>query len=256
VVDIPFPRRPRFAIVDVARGVAIVAMVLYHAIWDLGPDFFGYTTVDAARDLPLVIAARLIAGSFLFIVGVSLVLAHRNGFRLERYLRRLGIIVAAALLVTLVTRLLVPDWYVRFGILHAIAAASVIGVVFLRAPIWLTLIAAAAAFAAPSFLASNAFNQPGWIWLGLSTYVPPAADYVPVLPWVGPTLLGIVATRLVFLFGIDQRLAAWHPTSAISRWLIKAGQWSLVIYLVHQPLLLGVLYLITLAIGRELPALV
>lgn len=256
MVDVPFPQRPRYAALDVARGVAIVAMALYHLTWDLGPDFFAYTTIDAARDLWLVVAARLIAGTFLFIAGVSLVLAHRNGFRARSYFRRLAIIVAAALLVTLVTRLAVPDWYVRFGILHAIAAASMVGVLFIRAPVWLTLAAAAAAFAAPYFLASNSFNQAGWVWLGLSTYVPPMLDYVPLLPWIGPTLLGVALTRLVLQFGLDEKIGRWHPTSFVSRALIVMGRWSLPIYLVHQPLLLGLLYLVTLALGRPVPALV
>ena len=251
MVDIPAMKQPRFALVDVARGVAIVAMVIYHATWDLGPDLYGLIELNAAVNTAWVIFARLIAGSFLFIVGISLVLAHRNGIRWRSFGRRLAIIVGAAILITVVTRLALPATYVRFGILHGIAAASVIGLLFVRAPIWLTLAAGALAFAAPALFADEAFNGAALLWLGLGTFVPVMIDYVPVLPWVGPTLLGIAATRLAFATGIDERLAAWAPTARPGNWLIIAGRWSLAIYLIHQPILIGLFYLLALALGRS-----
>ena len=247
---VPLKHQPRFAIVDVARGVAIVAMVLYHATWDLGPDIFGLIGVNATTNPVLIVFARLIAGSFLFIVGVSLVLAHRRGFRPRSYVRRLAIIVGAALPVTLVTRLAIPDSYVRFGILHGIAAASVIGLAFLRLPVWAVLTAAVIAFAAPVLFTDPAFNGAALMWLGLGTYVPPMIDYVPALPWVGPTLLGIAGTRIMFATGFDQRIVDWRPSGKMGRGLISAGRWSLPIYLIHQPILIGVFYLIALALGR------
>lgn len=253
MVDLPLMQQPRFALVDVARGVAIVAMVIYHATWDLGPDLYGLIPLNAAVNPAWVVFARLIAGSFLFIVGVSLVLAHRRGMRPRPFLRRLAIIVGAALVITIATRIAIPETYVRFGILHGIAAASVVGLAFVRAPVWLTLSAAAAAFAAPPLLAAPAFNGAALLWLGLGTSVPAMIDYVPVLPWVGPTLLGIAATRIALARGLDQRLAGWAPSAPIGRGLITAGRWSLTIYLIHQPVLIGLLYLLALSLGRSPP---
>lgn len=243
--------RPRILILDWARGVAIVAMVFYHATLDLGPFLFDLIAINAAEDQPLVLAARLIAGSFLFIVGMSLVLAHRRGFRPRPFVRRLAILVVAALLVTIATRLVLPESYVRFGILHAIAAASVVGILFLRAPIWLLVVASVAIFLAPSLISDPVFNGPAWIWLGLSTYEPAMMDYVPILPWLGPTLVGMALTKTALRLGWDQRLAAWQPSSLLSHWLIVAGRWSLPIYLVHQPILIGIIYLIAIALGRS-----
>ena len=243
--------RPRILILDWSRGVAIVAMVLYHATLDLGPFLFDLIAINAAEDQPLVLAARLIAGSFLFIVGVSLVLAHRRGFRPRPFIRRLTILVGAALLVTIATRLVLPETYVRFGILHAIAAASVIGIVFLRAPIWLLVAAAVAIFLMPSLFSDPVFNGAGWIWLGLSTDEPVMMDYVPLLPWLGPTLVGMAFAKTALRLGWDERLASWQPKTMLSRWLIVAGRWSLPIYLVHQPILIGIIYLIALAFGRS-----
>lgn len=240
----------RLAVIDIARGVAIIAMAAYHATLDLGPAFYHLIEVDAVTDPALRWLARITAGTFLFLVGVSLVLAHRRGIRWRPFLRRLAIVVAAALIVTVATRLFVPDSYVRFGILHAIAAASVIGLLFLRVPVVLVAVAAIFAFAAPYFLAGSFFNHPAWLWLGLSTAYPGMFDYVPVLPWVGPTLLGIVTTRIGLSFGLDKTWSRWQPTGFVPRTLAVAGRWSLVIYLVHQPILLALFYLLALALGR------
>lgn len=240
---------PRLAAIDFARGIAIAAMVLYHATWDLGPAFYGLVGLDAAGDPVLRNVARLIAGAFLLLVGVSLVLAHRQGFRPRAFLRRLAIIAGAAALVSLVSYLIDPATFVRFGILHAIAACSVIGLCFLWAPGWLTLVAAVVAFAAPSLFASPIFDHPAWLWLGLSIEVPPSIDYVPVLPWLGATLLGIAGARLALRSGLDSVAGRWTPRTRAARILTAAGRWSLVIYLAHQPLLLGAFYLLSLAVG-------
>jgi uncharacterized membrane protein len=174
-------------------------------------------------------------------VGVSLVLAHRNGFRPSRFLRRLAIIVAAAAAVSIATYFFVSYGFVRVGILNAIAAASGIGIAFLRAPPWLVAIAAVAAFAAPALLRGPLFDHPFWIWLGLSTPagIPPMFDYVPVLPWVGPTLLGILATRIALNLRLDASWSRWRPVGVVPRALDWAGRWSLVIYLTHQLVLLA-----------------
>jgi len=253
VAELSAAGRGRLTIVDIARGVAIVAMVAYHATWDLGPDFFGFIAVNAAEDPALKLAARQIAGSFLFLAGVSLILAHRDGFRMRPFLRRLTIIAGAALLVTVVTRLAMPDSYVRFGILHAIAAASVVGALVIRLPAVGLFALAALAFAAPSLLASDAFNDPAWVWLGLSTTVPRMLDYVPLLPWVGATLAGMAVTKTALWGRLDERLSQRPPRTLIGRSLVWAGRWSLAIYLIHQPLLFGLIYVAAVVSGQPTP---
>src|SRR5690606_29598688 len=69
-------RGPRLAVVDVARGVAILAMIVYHAAFDLSANRL--IAVDVIASLPWKVFARSIAGTFLLVVGVSLVLATRN----------------------------------------------------------------------------------------------------------------------------------------------------------------------------------
>ncbi|MCA3674660.1 MAG: DUF1624 domain-containing protein, partial [Methylobacterium sp.] len=121
---ISLPRFARLPIIDAARGVAIVAMVIYHFGWNLS--FLELIPVDL-RDFPLWIwFGHAIAASFLALVGVGLVLAHGQGFGRERFLRRLAFVVGAAALVTAGTYLVFPDRFIFFGILHHIALASLL----------------------------------------------------------------------------------------------------------------------------------
>jgi uncharacterized membrane protein len=232
---------PRLAAIDVARGAAIVAMVIYHLSWDLGN--FRLVPWNAATDPGWRIFARLIATSFLVLVGVSLVLASRNGFRLKPYLRRLAIIVGAAALVSLGTWWSTPDAFVFFGILHMIAAGSVLALPFLFAPSWIVAIAAIVAILAPTFLASPVFDAPALWWLGLSPTPPRSVDFVPVLPWFGAVLAGLLIGRAMVAAGPNAAFARWRGDGRLAGALAFTGRWSLLIYLVHQPLLIGALSL-------------
>src|SRR3954454_3249220 len=71
--------------IDAARGIAIAAMVVYHFSWDLR--HFGFIAVDVTEQPGWRLFARVIAGSFLALVGVGLVLATRRGFNWSRLLR-------------------------------------------------------------------------------------------------------------------------------------------------------------------------
>lgn len=243
------PATPRFAAVDLARGAAIVGVVLYHFGWDLS--FLGFIATDVARDPLWRTAARLLAGTFLFLVGVSLVLAHRNGFRPRAFWRRFAIIAAAAAAISLATYLVFPQTFIFFGILHAIALFSVLALPFIRLPLWLTAAAGLTILLAPLWLSLPALD-PRWLaWIGLVATPPATNDYVPIFPWFGVVLLGVASTRAFLETPLVDAAAAWRPASGAARRLIKAGRWSLVIYLVHQPLLLALLYPATLLVAPQ-----
>jgi uncharacterized membrane protein len=225
---------------DIARGLALLAMAIYHFTWDL--EFFGYTDPGMTAVGGWKLFARCIATSFLFLVGVSLFLAHGEGIRWKGYWRRLAMIAVAALGISLVTYIVVPGGFIFFGILHQIALASVLGLLFLRLPALLTLALAAAVIAAPTFLRSGFFDHPAWWWVGLSTSDPRSNDYVPLFPWFGAVLAGIGLTRLAASAALLTRLAELHA-GAWSRPLIFAGRHSLAVYLVHQPVLIALVWL-------------
>lgn len=231
---------------DIARGAALLAMASYHFIWDLST--FGYLEPGFAATGWPKLYARAIASTFLFLVGFSLVLAHGRGIRWPSFWRRWFVILGAALLVTLASYFAIPQGLIHFGILHAIAAASLVGLLFLRAPPALTFLVAAAVFAAPYYLRSDVFNVPWLWWVGLSTEPRQSFDYVPLLPWLAPVLAGIGIARLP---AVTDRLRQYAPGDKPPRRLRTAlaflGRHSLVFYLVHQPVLISILYGVSLA---------
>ncbi len=232
--------RPRLIALDLARSFALLCMAIFHLAYDLMALGIAPAGLVFSGGWPWF--ARAIASSFLLMAGLSLWLAQGQGIRWPAFWRRFAVLAGAAALVSLVTYYQMPSAYVRFGILHMIAAGSLIGLVFLRLPLAVVLGAAVAAFVAPRLLSTGAFDHPGLLWLGLQSAVPPMMDYEPVLPWLCPVLLGIAAGRVLGRAGVWPRLAAWQP-GRVLRALAWPGRHSLIIYLIHQPLLIGAINL-------------
>ncbi|MFO1104161.1 MAG: heparan-alpha-glucosaminide N-acetyltransferase [Methylocystis sp.] len=237
----------RWQALDAARGLAVLAMVVFHLIWDLA--HFGYAPANLPWSAPVKIFGHSIAFAFLFIAGVALVLAHRDHMRWPAFWRRFAIIVAAAALVTAGTYVAFPKAFVFFGILHCIALASLIAVPFLLAP-WPAALAGGAFFlVGAEFLASPIFNADWLQWIGLSTSEPFTQDWRPLFPWAGALLLGVAAAKLPLpVYGERAGVRGGPlPVNGKRAWLTFLGRHSLPIYLVHQPalfaLFLGLAYL-------------
>ncbi|MDP3262281.1 MAG: heparan-alpha-glucosaminide N-acetyltransferase [Tabrizicola sp.] len=230
----PTPQ-PRIAALDLARTLAVMGMVVFHFTFDL--QMFGHIAPGTIQ-LPFwYYFARLVAGSFLFLAGVSLWLAHGRGIRWPAFWRRLLMVAGGAALVSIASIWVTPGGFIWFGILHAIAIASLIGLVFLRLPALVTLAAATLAFTLPWIATDARFDSLWLIWLGLAETRPFMADYVPLLPWLAPFLAGIALGRIGSKSGLWARLT--RATGPTFRTLTFPGRHSLVIYLLHQPLLVG-----------------
>eukprot|EP00873_Tetraselmis_striata_P030249 jgi/Tetstr1/450513/TSEL_037549.t1 len=241
-------------------------MIIYHFSWDLA--FLGFVNFDPTQSLPWVIFQKSIVGTFIFLTGVSLALAHADGIRWPAFWRRFAILVGAALLITIGTYAFSAETFVYFGVLHAIALFSLMGLAFLSAPLALVIGLAVILIGLQLFVQSPLFGEKLWSWIGLWDVPPPTEDLVPIFPWFGVALLGIAAARWALATrvrpasatslpgasaqrqeGVDPtevssvatRLAQFKGTSAPSRALAKLGRWSLVIYVLHQPILIGIL---------------
>jgi uncharacterized membrane protein len=238
----------RWPAIDVARGLAIAAMVVYHLAWDLSSVHLIATDVIGHPGWRMF--ARAIAASFLVLVGIGLFLGHGDGVRWRAFSRRLAILCGAALAVTLVTRIVFSDAYIFFGILHVIAVSSVLALPFLRAPFVLVAGTAVLCFAAPLLFTAPGLDAPSLDWLGLGSRPPPPTnDYVPVFPWFGFVLLGVAVGRLICFRTFARPAFPRRGTGPLARALIWSGRRSLLIYLLHQPLLLGSLLLVVRVTG-------
>jgi uncharacterized membrane protein len=234
-------RRPA---IDVARGLALLAMAAYHGSWDA--TYFGLAGFDLLGD-PLWLAARtVILSSFLLLAGIGLVLATRDGLDAGRFLRRLGRVAAGAAAVSAASYALFPDSPIFFGVLHHIAVASVIGLAFVRLPAIVTLAVAAVAVLVGTTQGFPLFDSPWLRWIGLTSVAPDSNDFVPLLPWIGGVLAGIGLGRL--WPGLGEGVTVSGPTG---RLLALAGRHSLAVYLLHQPLLFGIAWAVAQLMPME-----
>jgi uncharacterized membrane protein len=238
----------RVGAIDAWRGAAIVLMIAYHFCFDL--NYFHVIHQDMHHQLFWVSARSLIVTMFLTLVGISLVLsAHRQpgwrGFGMRQF--RIG---ACAVLVSAGSYAMFPATFIYFGILHFIFFASFIGMALVRARVPAIALAAAGvlAIATALFWSDPWFDAAPWRWVGFMTHKPFTEDYVPMFPWIGVVLLGIALGKILLAKVLKPAapgaVATRNPALRLGRLM---GRHSLLIYMVHQPLLMGVLYVL---VGR------
>ncbi|MEO6014853.1 MAG: heparan-alpha-glucosaminide N-acetyltransferase [Devosia sp.] len=225
--------RERLQSIDVYRGLAILAMVAYHTLWDL--TFYRLIETGIGVDPVWISIQRGILTAFLLLAGAGLALAHRDGMRWRGFWKREAILVAASIGVSVVTWFQFGSYFAYFGVLHAIALCSLLALPFVRAPLWAGIGVAVIALFLPTVYSADLFNVRWLAWIGFFTATPETADLVPVFPWLGVVLIGVIGMRLL----TDQPAFTWRSSALPVRVLGRIGRWSLIIYLVHQPLLFG-----------------
>ncbi len=236
--------RLRIEAIDVARGVALVAMGVYHFVWDLS--FYNFVPPSTVYEPGFQYFGHIIAMSFLALVGVSLALAVQGGFNLRSYLWRTALVAIAAALVSIGTKIFMPDAFVAFGILHCIVVASLLSLAFLNAPLIVTFGCGIVIILVPLAFKSPAFDALNW-FLGIGAIEPRTLDWRPFFPWVGFTLFGLGFAQFVLSRGIPDKVSRWRASSAFTRFLTFSGRNSLAVYLIHQPILLGMVFVASMA---------
>jgi len=231
----------RFEMVDALRGVAILMMFSFHFSFDL--NYFRFIQTDFYHN-PFWLNYRiLIVSTFLSVMGMSLYIAHHKGLQTQKYLRRLLILLACAGLVSLGSYLMFPRAMIFFGILHFIAAATILGLPFVRL-YWTNLILGIVIIVIGSQVQHPFFDQAPFQWIGLMTHKPVTEDYVPLFPWFGVVLLGIFFARWAYTAQNFPPFSQWRSRLIVFRGIRFAGRHSLLIYMVHQPIFIGSLYLV------------
>lgn len=228
---------PRIPLLDWARGVALVAMTIFHFAFDL--ELFGFREPGFIGQAHWKYFARAIASSFLFLAGFSLFLAHVEGINWPSWRWRMAKIAGAAGLITVATWFATPNQYIFFGILHAIAFASLAGLLFVRLPGWVTAGIAVAVFVIGMVYETTLLDHWLFWWTGLSAETVISSDFVPVFPWFSAPLFGIAAASFAYHASLLPRLAEPRFDSQLSRGLKFIGRNSLVYYLIHQPVLIA-----------------
>jgi uncharacterized membrane protein len=234
------PAPGRVAGIDALRGLAVMAMVAFHFCFDLA--YFRAIAADFYRDAFWLHARTTILSSFLLLAGVSLVLAQRTDRGRAGFWPHVARIAACALAVSIGSWFVFPASYIWFGVLHAVAVSLVLIRPLADQP-KLALALGIVVIAAGNVLASPLFNGQPWGFLGFATMKPRTEDYVPLFPWAGVMLVG-VALGHALVRNQFRAVAALGRAPRVVAWL---GRHSLAVYMLHQPLLFGVLWL---AYGR------
>ena len=223
--------RGRLQSVDVYRGLALVAMAAYHTAWDL--NFNGLIEIGIGVDPLIISIQRGILTAFLLLSGASLTLAHGAGIRWRGFWKREAMLIGAAVLVSVGTWFAFGDELAYFGVLHALALFALAGLALVTAPLWIGVIVAAIFLAAPLLYTSDLFD-PQWLnWIGFFKTTPATADLVPVFPWFGVYIIGMLGMRYLKA----RPVFIWSSGAWPVRALAVFGRWSLLFYLVHQPAL-------------------
>ena len=232
-----------YAFIDYLRGIALLLMFVYHFCFDL--NYYQFIQTNFYNN-PLWIYFRVIIVSlFLWLVGISLWLAASKEINLPRYLTRLIFLAISALLVSASSYITFPSSYIYFGILHFILLASIVGLAFVRL-YYANLILGIALIFIGIFISHSVFNHNNLQWFGLMTYKPKTEDYVPFLPWFGVVLLGIFSAQFIFKKGHFKIFKYWQDTSRHQQLIVCMGRHSLLIYLLHQPVFMGILFIFSL----------
>ncbi len=232
------PGKRRYYALDILRGLSILLMVCYHWAYDL--ELYGLIPSWLLYN-PLLDSLQLFFASvFVAISGASSTFSRSN---LRRGLKML----ACALVVTAVTYWFDPGSVVRFGILHFLGAAALL--YWLLEPLLKKYpphpLLCLALFFAARFATKPHYPVPGLWWLGFRQPGFSSGDYFPLLPWF-----------FMYLFGVW--LGGWLERGQGPDWLRKVrcpwleniGRHTLLVYLLHQPVCMGLTLLLVRLLGR------
>lgn len=225
---------------DALRGVAIFLMVIFHFVFNLRV-FFDFKEISYLEGF-WYYEGRVAAIIFIMLVGVVSSLIHQREdyeVALQKNSYRGLRLIGFGLIITLATFILTRDNTIWFGILHFLGLATLISIPLCRYK-WLNIILAIILFAG-YFPIRDLYTDN---YFGLIFGVMPASfasyDHYALIPWLGYVLIGVALGNWIYADG--KRIIKRKPT-APEKALAKIGKYSLWIYLIHQPILLGAMWI-------------
>jgi|TARA_Y100000310_G_C20682853_1_gene817077 uncharacterized membrane protein len=233
----------RFWEVDFLRGIAILMMIAFHIAFDLRTFAgFGISLYHGIWNY----LAHSSAFIFVLLVGVSLTLSFSRTEQKAKYLKyfKRGVkIFSWGLLITLMTWIFFRRGFVVFGVLHLIGVSIILAYPFLKLRdenLWIGV----AVIGVGILLKKFRFGFSWLVWLGFMPIKFDSVDYFSILPWFGVVLVGIAFGNLLYSGYKRQFSLPDLSKNPIVKVFSFLGRHSLLIYLLHQPILIGIIYLL------------
>ncbi len=230
--------------IDVWRGLAIVSMVIYHLAWDLRS--FAEVYIDLFSPFWFYFQ-RSIASSFVLMVGISLTVSYNRAIQKKggrdglywKFFRR-GLLVFGTGLVMGTALRLLNMGRIDFGILHMIGVSIILAYPFLRFR-WLNLLFIAILMPLSYYLKTIETTSLTWVWLGITPPGYGPQDFFPLVHWFAVVLIGVFLGNSLYTGGVRQFIlrdfSAFFPFNILG----FLGNHSLLIYVIHQPILIAIL---------------
>ncbi|KYK25227.1 hypothetical protein AYK24_10425 [Thermoplasmatales archaeon SG8-52-4] len=236
----------RFWEIDFFRGIAIIMMIIFHFLYDLNYlNIFNLSLYSGY----FLIYVYLVGITFFLLVGISLTLSYskvketlpKNKLILK-YLIRGFKIFSLGLIITIITFLILKEGFVVFGVLHCIGISIILSYPFLKLR-YLNLLFGLILICFGIILKILTFDFYFLIWLGFRPEMFYTIDYFPLLPWFGIILIGIFLGNTFYNKHIRRINLTDLSTNRFVRFFTFLGKHSLIIYFIHQPIILLILYL-------------
>jgi uncharacterized membrane protein len=216
----------RIAEIDALRGAAVLDMIYYHLMYDL-VEFYHFSFPLSHITMQIT---SLAAPLFFILAGIS------SQFGRNPWKQILKLLLAAGL-ITFITYLQNPQHFVRFGTLHFLACAMILLVPLRKMPTSVLLFVAGLAIVTGSLFSRQTTIHPWLFPFGLRSSGFQSSDYFPLLPYFAYPLVGLLLGRRYYSKKISLFPDFHQP---VLEWI---GRHSLYIYLLHQPVILTLLYL-------------
>ncbi|MDE2423833.1 MAG: DUF1624 domain-containing protein [Betaproteobacteria bacterium] len=213
----------RIPLIDELRGVAITMMVIFHFCYDL--TYFHYAHFNMLENPFWVHWRTVIVAFFVVISGISFGLAPDGS---SHFIRRVSKLFFSAAIISIVTYFLFGDRFIYFGVIHFFLIATLVTKPFKQFKKPLLIIGFL--MVALSFVYHFEFMNPKYLnWIGLASTKPATEDYAPLFPWLGYFLISLSLAALIkpniLKFKLNVKVLSFM------------GRHSLLIYLIHQPIL-------------------
>jgi uncharacterized membrane protein len=239
--------RERFWEVDFLRGIAILMMIAYHTLFDV--TFFHVYYVDLSS-IPVLLFLYPIGTMFLLLVGVSLTLSYNRAKdtlsprqRQKKFILRGLWIFGGGMLVTLATYLYLGRGYIIFGVLHCIGVSIILAYPLIRYRLSPLMLGIVFVIIGVYLQHEVVVNFPWLLWLGFIPADFYTVDYFPLLPWFGVILIGIYLGNSLYQNNKRRFQIKDYSQYLAARGVCYLGRHSLLIYLLHQPIIVAVITL-------------